>query len=134
MKSPEPTTPQIERPIDVERRFAQFKNLTTDIDEYNNEHGPSAKLGKALAAAIINTVKENEEASQTLGDELGAQAAVEYAPLMLKHKEALKAFGLSIVRPTSYVDPDETYDGAYDRYHYHCRTCGFRWSVVDETD
>jgi DNA-directed RNA polymerase subunit M/transcription elongation factor TFIIS len=29
---------------------------------------------------------------------------------------------------------DETFDGAYDRYHYHCRACGKRWSVVSEVD
>jgi hypothetical protein len=29
---------------------------------------------------------------------------------------------------------DETFDGAYDRYHYHCRSCEFRWTVVHEVD
>jgi transposase-like protein len=29
---------------------------------------------------------------------------------------------------------DETWDGAYDRYHYSCRDCGKQWSVVAETD
>jgi hypothetical protein len=28
----------------------------------------------------------------------------------------------------------ETFDGAYDRYYYHCRDCDKRWTVVDETD
>ncbi len=29
---------------------------------------------------------------------------------------------------------DETFDGAYDRYHYRCHSCGKQWTVVDETD
>jgi DNA-directed RNA polymerase subunit M/transcription elongation factor TFIIS len=35
---------------------------------------------------------------------------------------------------TVWYTSDETYDGAYDRYHYHCHSCGFRWTVIDETD
>ena len=33
-----------------------------------------------------------------------------------------------------YFTSDETFDGAYDRYHYHCHSCGKRWTVVDECD
>ena len=29
---------------------------------------------------------------------------------------------------------DETFDGAYDRYHYICNKCGKSWTVVDEVD
>lgn len=36
--------------------------------------------------------------------------------------------------PTVWYTSDETYDGAYDRYHYRCRSCGLQWSVVDEVD
>lgn len=36
--------------------------------------------------------------------------------------------------PRVWYTSDETWDGAYDRYHYHCHACGKRWTVVDETD
>lgn len=29
---------------------------------------------------------------------------------------------------------DETFDGAYDRYNYHCHDCNKEWRVVDECD
>lgn len=36
--------------------------------------------------------------------------------------------------PTVYFTTDETHDGAYDIYNYHCHSCGKRWRVVDEVD
>ena len=37
-------------------------------------------------------------------------------------------------KTTVWYTSDETFDGAYDRYHYYCHSCGYRWSVTDETD
>jgi len=37
-------------------------------------------------------------------------------------------------QPTVFHTTDETFDGAYDRYHYHCHSCGSRWTIVDECD
>jgi len=36
--------------------------------------------------------------------------------------------------PTVFFTSDETYDGAYDRYHYHCHSCEKIWTVVAEYD
>lgn len=36
--------------------------------------------------------------------------------------------------PDVWYTSDETFDGAYDRYHYHCHACGARWLVVAEFD
>lgn len=29
---------------------------------------------------------------------------------------------------------DETYDGAYDRHNYLCKSCGYEWRIVLEYD
>lgn len=36
--------------------------------------------------------------------------------------------------PNVWYTSDETYDGAYDRYHYHCHSCGKQWTVVGDYD